>query len=70
MLLQEKKTGHLIEVMEPKEVFDPFEKEFTGVLDYGEERSDPQKFNKEEVVFPSGEPLPLCWRDPDYRNKV
>lgn len=68
MLLQEKDTGHLIEVLEPKEVFDPFEKEFTGVLDYGEERSDPQKFTKDAVVFPSGEPLPQCWRDPEYRK--
>ncbi len=69
MLLQEKKTGHLIEVLDLKEVFDPFEKTFTGALDYGEERSDPQKFDKEAVVFPSGEALPLCWRDPQYRQR-
>jgi hypothetical protein len=69
MLLQEKSSGHLIEVSDPKEVFDPFEKAFTGRLDYGEERSDPQKFSKEDVVFPSGEALPACWRDPHYRDK-
>ena len=68
MLLQEKDTGHLVEVLEPKEVFDPFEKTFRGVLDYGEERSDPQAFSKDAVVFPSGEPLPRCWRDPEYRK--
>lgn len=69
MLLKQKGTGHLIEVSEPKEVYDPFLKEFTGRLDYGEERSDPQKFSKEDTVFPSDEPLPQCWLDPHYRDK-
>ena len=29
---------------------------------------DPEKFLKSELVFPSGEPLPQCWLDPDYKH--
>ena len=30
MLLMEKETGHLIEVLEPTEVYDPFKDSFSG----------------------------------------
>ena len=69
MLLMEKETGHLIEVLEPTEVFDPFKDSFTGRLDFGEDVAEPDSFNKVSVSFPSGENLPMCWTDPNYRNK-
>ena len=69
MLLMEKETGHLIEVIEPTEVFDPFKDSFTGRLDFGEDVAEPDSFKKVMVSFLSGENLPLCWVDPDYRDK-
>ncbi|KPJ92519.1 MAG: acetyltransferase [Gammaproteobacteria bacterium SG8_15] len=33
----------------------------------GEELQDPENFSKSDLVFPSGEPLPVCWQDPDYK---
>ena len=68
MLLMEKETGHLIEVLDPTEVFDPFKESFTGRLDFGEDVADPDSFNKVSVSFPSGENLPKCWKDPHYRD--
>ena len=69
MLLMEKETGHLIEVIEPTEVFDPFKDSFTGRLDFGEDVAEPGSFKKAMVSFLSGENLPRCWVDPDYRDK-
>jgi hypothetical protein len=28
---------------------------------------DPQMYSKKEMVFPSGEKLPRCWLEADYR---
>ena len=68
MLLMEKETGHLIEVLDPTEVFDPFKDSFTGRLDFGEDVAEPDSFTKVSVSFPSGENLPKCWIDPHYRD--
>ena len=68
MLLMEKDTGHLIEVLEPTEVFDPFKDSFTGRLDVGEDVAEPDSFEKKMVCFLSGENLPRCWVDPNYRD--
>lgn len=69
MLLAEKSTGHLVEIHDIKVLFDPNEAEVTGSLHYGEEAQDPEAMHKAHLVFPSGEPLPRCWMDPDYRRK-
>lgn len=68
MLLMEKETGHLIEVLDPAEVFDPFKDSFGGRLDFGEDVAESDVFKKVSVSFPSGENLPKCWKDPHYRD--
>ena len=68
MLLMEKETGHLIEVLDPTEVFDPFKDSFKGRLDFGEDVAESDTFKKVSVSFPSGENLPKCWKDPHYRD--
>lgn len=69
MLLAEKSTGHLIEIMDMKTLIDPNRAKVRGSLHYGEEAQDPEPLLKTELAFPSGEPLPVCWTDPDYRQK-
>lgn len=69
MLLAEKSTGHVLEVHDITALFDPNEETVKGSLHYGEEAQDPEQFAKSEIIFPSGEPLPQCWTDPDYRRK-
>ncbi|MGV6818498.1 MAG: hypothetical protein ACWA44_14675 [Thiotrichales bacterium] len=68
MFLSEKNSGHLVEVLDVAQLFDPFSKTFTGRLNYGEDLPEPQDFNKADVAFQSGEPLPKCWVDPHYRD--
>jgi hypothetical protein len=68
MFLKEKARGHLVEVLDLEELFDPVRTDFTGRLNYGEDLPDPQMFRKSEVSFPSGEALPRCWVDVHYRD--
>ncbi len=69
MFVAEKATGHLIEVLDTNALFDPHMTAVQGSLHYGEEAQDPEPYPKSELVFPSGEPLPVCWTDPDYRRR-
>jgi len=68
MLLVQRDSGHLVEVLDLKRLFDPFEKEFEGRLNYGEDLPEAQAFQKSDVHFQSGEALPRCWLDPHYRD--
>ncbi|MCM0613785.1 acetyltransferase [Marinobacter sediminum] len=69
MFVAEKSTGHLIEVLDTRLLFDPHETRVKGSLHYGEEAQDAEFYLKAELSFPSGESLPICWTDPDYRRK-
>jgi hypothetical protein len=35
----------------------------------GQEEQEPESVQKQNLVFPSGESLPMCWIDADYRTK-
>lgn len=58
--------GSLVQIKQLTDLLDPFEVLVEGRLHAGEEIQDPQAFLKRELRFPSGEPLPRCWIDPDY----
>ena len=68
MFLKERDSGELVEVLDTAELFDPFRTDITGRFNYGEEMPDPTTFVKTDLVFCSGETLPRCWLDPDYRS--
>ncbi|SDW82207.1 acetyltransferase [Marinobacter mobilis] len=68
MLLAEHSTGHLVEILDLGALFNPFESRVTGCLHFGEEAQDPEPYEKEKLMFPSGEALPRCWVDADYRT--
>ena len=63
-------AGHeaLVEILDLRQLADPFSTVVTGRIHGGEELQDPHHFAKEELRFPSGEGLPRCWRDPHYRR--
>jgi len=67
MYLAEQKTGHLVEVADLRALFNPNAAEVRGRVHYGEEAQEPESFRKSGLRFPSGETLPRCWVDPDYR---
>ena len=58
--------GSLVEVGPLKPLMDPFAPCVEGRFHAGEELQDSESFLKTELRFPSGEPLPRCWLDPDY----
>lgn len=70
MLLKQKENrgGHLIELLQIDDLINPNHTYIEGRLDYGEELQDTEQYAKSDLVFPSGESLPLCWLDPHYRD--
>ena len=66
MFLKHKPSGDLVEVLTLDRMYDPCQKEIKGRFHAGEEMQDPEIFSKENLLFPSGEALPLCWLDPGY----
>jgi len=68
MLLKEKSTGHIVEVLDPVDLYDCAKAVVYGCLHYGEEAQDPEPFDKQALCFLSGEDLPHCWTDSHYRD--
>lgn len=68
MFLKDLSNGHLVEVLNVADLFNPFSTEVEGRYHYGEEIQEPESFNKNVLVFLSGENLPKCWIDPHYRD--
>jgi len=68
MFLKNKSNADLVEVLTLKELFDPFCDNLIGRYQHGEEVQDPEKFNKSDLSFMSGEALPRCWTDAHYRD--
>jgi hypothetical protein len=67
MFLKDKSSGDLAEVVDMSMLVDPHAQQLMVRYQAGEEVGDPVKVDKTGFVFPSGESLPKCWRDPHYR---
>ncbi len=70
MYLKHKSSGDLVEVLNLEDLFDPCKSMIQGRFHAGEELQDAATFAKGELLFPSGEVLPLCWRDAHYRERA
>lgn len=68
MFLQLKDTGNLVKILDVQELIDPNNGVVQAKSQQGEEEQDPATMKKENLVFPSGESLPRCWWDADYRT--
>jgi len=68
MFLKHIDSEDKIEVLDPKQLFDPFSKIVSGRRHAGEELQDTEPFDKKELGFLSGESLPACWTDPNYQS--
>lgn len=68
MLLQDRQSGSLVEVLDIEELIMPTKDSVPGQIQGGQEEQNPESYAKERLVFPSGESLPRCWVDPNYRN--
>lgn len=70
MFLKHAETHDLVEALDLKEVFDPFVETIRARTQAGEDTMDLGNFSKSDLLFPSGEQLPLCWRDSHYLEHV
>jgi hypothetical protein len=61
MFLKQKSSGDLVELVSVDTIYDPSQDEVVGKIHAGEEMQDPETFSKSDLIFPSGESLPLCW---------
>ena len=68
MLIKNRTNDHMVEVMNTVDLMNLNLSEVLGRYQEGEEQQDPEKFNKADLVFLSGEELPRCWTDPHYRD--
>ena len=68
MLLKQRSNGHLLDVANVQDLFNVLRGEIVARDQVGEEVQDPETFKKSELIFLSGEELPLCWTDPHYRD--
>lgn len=68
MLLQTKDTGELVKIVDVQQLIDPNNDVVQGKDQEGQEEQDAESFKKDNLVFPSGETLPRCWLDANYKN--
>ncbi|KAB8318084.1 acetyltransferase [Tolypothrix campylonemoides VB511288] len=68
MLLQLKDSGELVKVIDVQELINPNQDVVHAQEQEGQEEQQADSYKKENLVFPSGESLPRCWLDADYRN--
>lgn len=68
MLLKNKQDEGLIQIAQLDELIDPFQDKVTGQIQAGQNEQPPEPFSKKDLVFPSGESLPKCWLDSDYKS--
>jgi hypothetical protein len=70
MLLKEKESGELIEILNVDDLVNPMRDEISGQIQGGQNEQPPSDFEKQGLMFPSGEELPRCWLDADYRQNA
>lgn len=68
MFLQNKDSGTLVKILDIEALFSPLESAVSGQNQAGEEEQDPESFEKQDLIFPSGESLPRCWLDANYNK--
>jgi hypothetical protein len=68
MLLHNKQKDTLVEVLDLEALINPTEAQVLGQVQSGQEEQDPEPSPKKDLIFPSGESLPRCWVDADYRK--
>ena len=69
LLTIKEKRDELVEIADIVDLIDPSKKDVMVQIQVGEEEQPPEPFKKSDLVFPSGENLPQCWVDSNYKSK-
>ncbi len=70
MLLKEKETGNLVKINDLDSLISPTRNEVSGCIQAGQEEQNAEMFGKDQLIFPSGEGLPRCWMDANYKSSL
>ena len=70
MYLKHVPSGDLVEVIDLPDVINPASPTIRARAYTEEIIQRPENFLKSELVFPSGESLPLCWIDSHYNEHL
>lgn len=70
MFLKHVPSGDLVEVLDLPDVINPHSATVRARAYTGDMVQRAENFLKTELAFPSGEALPLCWVDGQYREHV
>ncbi|MEO0407565.1 MAG: acetyltransferase [Cyanobacteria bacterium P01_A01_bin.135] len=70
MFLKRKDADDLIKISDVETLFDPTASEIVGKVQAGQNEQPETTFQKAELIFPSGETLPQCWTDANYRMNM
>jgi hypothetical protein len=70
MYLLHKPSGELVEVISLSDMINPNTSTIRARAYTEDIIQRAENFLKTEMVFPSGEALPLCWIDSHYQQKV
>lgn len=68
--IQHNDDSSLVEILDFKQLCDPFCREVLGRIHAGEELQDAALQAKADLIFPSGEALPRCWLDANYQSRM
>ena len=68
MYMKDKNSGDMVEILDINDLINPNHDTVVGRFHAGEELQDKDDFIKINLLFPSGESLPSCWTDPNYRK--
>ncbi|NQZ22535.1 MAG: acetyltransferase [Colwellia sp.] len=66
MFLKSRNNG-MIDISRLRDLTNLYHNKVLGCYQNGEELQDQQELDKSDLVFLSGEELPKCWTDPNYR---
>jgi hypothetical protein len=67
MLLKDKESGTLVEIADVQALINPSKDKVPAQDQAGQEEQDVMSYTKEQLIFPSGEELPRCWKDANYK---
>ena len=67
MFLKSRNNDNMVDISLMRDLTNLYRDKVLGCYQNGEELQDQQEFNKSDLVFLSGEELPKCWTDPNYR---
>ncbi|MCJ8281481.1 MAG: acetyltransferase [Rivularia sp. ALOHA_DT_140] len=68
MLLQIKNDSELVKVTDVQQLINPNSDSVEAKQQQGQGEQPAESFKKDNLVFPSGESLPRCWMDANYKQ--